>query len=1071
MFRIPPFRSALVLLLMAAPVAGTALLPAQAWAQDRTQKSERRVLKATDTASRDAKQRELEEAAHDARKESIERLKQLLKDSPVEGDTKAEMLLRLADLYFEEGRFLYQGEMEVYQAEFDKCFNTPKCEPDKVPQEHGPSAGWQEKSIKLYRQILANYPQFVRADEATFYLGQALNEVANATGENKRRDESNVELTRLVKTYPDSRFIPDAYLLIGEYYFDKNEAMKALMAYQRAASFRDFEKYAFANYKLAWCWYNVGEYGKSIETMKTVVDYSTKMTNSGSTSRGNIQLQDEALKDLVRFFADAGDLDEAYEYFSKIGKPELVRDMLKRLASTYFEQGKFEQAIQTYRRLITEKPDAAQAPDYQNEIIQCLTKMGKKEDTIQEIDRLRTQYGKSSSWARANASNTEAVKSAGEFIEKNLRTVATNYQLEGNKLTGEGQKRVRGLAEGAYATYLDEFPDSKYSYDMRYAYGELLYKLKKFDIAYGQYMKVVAMDPKGQHSKFCAESAIFAADEFVRKESRASGGGPDPGANKDAIDLSAWEKKLLTALDQYTKLYPDDGTKVRSMIYKSAYLLYNKNQFKEASDRFRVVIGMDPKSREAEQAAELILDSFTLVSDWTNLKEVAKAFYDQAGLGSDAFKGEVFTVYENASLKLIDEGFKKTQDKSKGAADYWAFYQEFPKSTNADLALNNSSVYFRDLGRTRDSMKVRHELVEKFPKSKYYKDQVAALGFDYESVADFGNAASWYEKLFSLDTVHPGAKAAIFSAAIFRNSMGQWETAIGNYQKYMTTYKTEPNLNGVQLELAKTYEAHGKWADASKIYLGVYTLPSGKPAKNAPPPVVYTFDEMMFARLRYGLMMDKVGMAAKVTQHWRDGVLFYEAQKKAGATGEIATEAAAQMMFALAEPEYKAFLALKISGPGDKKLPQKQVDKIVREQLVGKVKAVPLLDATYLNIVKTGAGEWGVASLVRLGHASEDVGETLLKSYIPEYLTEDQKELYRMALEDKAYPARQKAADYYSRALAKAFELSIYNEATGEATRRLGVLAPDEYPGLFETIQSPRFAAPSATTASYEKEP
>ncbi len=1066
MFRFSSLRSSLLLALLAFPV----LLPDTAAAQDRSQKSERRVLKATDTSSRDAKQKELEEAAHGARLESIERLKQLLKDSPVEGDTKAEMLLRLADLYFEEGRFLYQGEMESYQVEYDKCFNTPKCEPDKVPQDHGPSAAWQEKSIKLYRQILANYPQFARADEATFYLGQALNEISNATGDSKRRDESNVELTRLVKTYPDSRFIPDAYLLIGEYYFDKNEAMKALMAYQRAASFRDFEKYAFASYKLAWCWYNVGEYGKSIETMKTVVDYSTKMEQSGSGGRANIQLQDEALKDLVRFFADAGDLDEAYEYFSKIGKPELVRDMLKRLAGTYFEQGKFEQAIQTYRRLITEQPTAPQAPDYQNEIIQCLTKMGKKEDTIQEIDRLRTQYGKSSSWARANASNTEAIKAASDFIEKNLRTVATNYQIEGNKLTGDAQKRVRGLAEGAYATYLEEYPDSKYSYDMRYAYGELLYKLKKFDIAYDQYMKVVAMDAKGQHSKFCAESAIFAADEFVKKEAKASGAGPDPGASKDAVDLSAWEKKLLAALDQYAKLYPDDP-KVRGMIYKSAYLLYNKNQFKEASDRFRVVIGMDPKSREAEQAANLILDSFTLVQDWPNLKEVSKAFYDQQGLGSDAFKAEVYTVYENASLKLIEEAFKKSSDKTKGAADYWAFYQEFPKSNNADLALNNSSVYYHDLGRTRDAMKVRHELVEKFPKSKYYKDQVAALGFDYESLADFDKAAGWYEKLFSLDTTHAGAKDAIFSAALFRNSLGQWEQSIGDYQKYMATYKTEPNLNGVQLEIAKTYEAHEKWAEASKIYLGVFTVPSGKPAKNAPPPVIYTFDEMMFARLRYGLMMDKIGMAPKVTQHWRDSQAFYEAQARAGAKGEVATEAVAQMMFILSEPEYQAYMALKVAGPGDKKMAAKQLDKLLLEQLKGKVKAFSSLELTYNKIIATGAGKWGLAALVRLGHASENLAESLLGSYIPEYLTVDQKEIYKMALEDKAYPATQKAASFYSAGLEKAYELSVYDDNTAEATRRLGILAPDEFPGLFESIPSPRFAAPSATSASFEKEP
>jgi len=1066
MVRLTSLRSSILLAVLAVPF----LAPSVASAQDRTQKTERHVLKSTDTTSRDAAQKELEEKAHGARLESIERLKQLLKETEVGGDTKAEMLLRLADLYFEEGRFLYQGEMETYQEAYDKCFNTQGCKPEDVPQEHGPSVTWQEKSIKLYRQILQNYPQFVRADEATFYLGQALSEISNATGDTKRRDESTTELTRLVKSYPESRFIPDAWLLIGEYYFDGNQAMKALMAYQHAAAFREYEKYAFASYKLAWCWYNVGEYGKAIDTMKAVVEYSNKQQAAGSGGKANIQLQDEALKDLVRFFADAGNLDEAYEYFSKIGREELVAEMLKRLASTYFEQGKFDQSIETYRRLITQDPTNAHAPEYEDSIIQCLTKMGKKDDTIAEIDRLRTTYGKSSSWARANASNTEAVKSASDLIERNLRTVATNYQIEGNKLTGEGQKKVRSLAEGAYATYLTEYPDSKYSYDMRYAYGELLYKLKKFDKAYDQYMKVVSMDPKGQHSKFCAESAIFAADEFVKKDSKAGGATGGPGASTDPIELTDWEKKLVAALDQYVKLYPDDQQKIRGMIYKEAYLLYNKNQFKDASDRFRIVIGMDPSSKDAEQAANLILDSFTLVKDWADLKEVSKAFYDQKGLGSDSFKTEVYGIYENASLKIIEESFKKSNDKAKGAADYWAFYQEFPKSSNADLALNNSSVYYHDLGRTRDSMKVRLELIQKFPKSKYYKDQVANLGFDYESVGDFDSAATWYEKLYGMDTAHSGAKDAIFSAALFRNSLGQWEQSITDYRAYTKTFAAEPNINGVNLEIAKIFEAHGKYADASTIYLGVFTPPA-KVAKGAPPPPVYSFDEQMFSRLHYGLMMDKVGQGAKVTQHWKDSVAFYEKSKAAGATGDVAKEAVAQMMFILAEPEYTAYMAMKVNGAGDKKLPQKQVDKLLKEQLVGKAKAIVALEATYNKIIGTGAGVWGLASLVRLGRAYEDLADTLLNSYVPTYLTEDQKEIYHMALEDKAYQPKLKAQAAYQAALGKAFDLSIYNDETAIATRRLGVLAPDEYPGLFETIPAPRYSSPSVTSVSFEKEP
>ncbi len=1059
MTRMFPHRSSLLFgLVLGVPALFNALAPTPAFAQsdDRKEKTERRVLKANDTNLATRQSAEYREKARAARHESMDRLKQLIKDYSGSPETKAEMLLRLADLYFEEGRELYLDEMQRNQEETDKCFNTPGCDMKTITPDNVNSRQWQDKSIKLYKQILTNYPQFARADEATFFLGQALSDTGRA-------DEANENFTRLVKTYPESIKVADAYVLIGEYWFDQNQAYKALAAYQRAAAYKDHEKYAFANYKLAWCFYNVGEYGKGIDTMKTVVSYSMAQENAQAGSKkSSIQLQEEALKDLVRFFADAGEMDEAYRYFSQLGKKDLIRDMLKRLATTYFEQGKFEQAIQTYRRLIAEDPNGANAPDFQNEIISCYTKMGRKEDTVAEIERLLKTYGKESAWARANAANQDAVKQAQEFIEKSLRTVAMNYHNEAKKLrTGDQAKQAYALAEKAYSVYLDEFPDTKYSYDIRYSYGELLYTIKKFDVAYEQYMKVVALDPKGQHSEFCAESAIFAADKMLERTAKSGGGGgPDPGKKTDAVELNDWEKKLLAALDQYPKLFPTSA-KNRNIIYKSAYLLYNKNQFKEASDRFRVVIGMDPKSKEAEQAANLILDSFNLIEDWVNLKDVSKAFFDQQGLGSSDFKKEVYGVYENASLKGIEVAFKKSSDKVSGAANYWAFYKEFPTSANADLALNNSSVYYHDVGQTADSMKVRLELISKFPKSKYYKDQVASLGFDYESIADFGEAANWYEKLFALDKAHPGSADALYSASLFRQARGEWEQSIKDYQQYMTAYPEKPNQNGLTLEIAKIYESHQKIPEAAKIYLQFFTK----------PPVSASMDEMMFCRLRYGLLMDKLGQGAKVGQHWKDTLATYEKAKASGAAMELSKEYVGQIMFILAESQYNAYMALSISGPGDKKLPQKQVDKLLKEQLVAKAKGMQGVEQTYTAIIATGAGEWGLASLSRVGHAYENLGESLVNSYLPTYLTTDQAEMYHMALEDKAFPATEKAVNAYAEALKKSYDLNLYNENSAEATRRLGVLRPADFPGLFEQVPAPRFTAPSEFTASFETEP
>ena len=157
-----------------------------------------------------------------------------------------------------------------------------------------------------------------------------------------------------------------------------------------------------------------------------------------------LTLQEEALKDLVRFFADAGNMDDAYAYFNRLGKKDLIQQMLKRLASMYFEQGKFDLSITTYRRLIRENPNSPKAPDYQNEIILAYQKTGRKQETLDEIRVLLDQYGKQSAWARSNASNPDAIRAASTFVEQNLRTVAQNYQIEADKL-GQVVERLKPM--------------------------------------------------------------------------------------------------------------------------------------------------------------------------------------------------------------------------------------------------------------------------------------------------------------------------------------------------------------------------------------------------------------------------------------------------------------------------------------------------------------------------------------------------------------------------------------------------------------------------------------------------
>jgi len=230
--------------------------------------------------------------ARQKRGESRAMLEDMLRKDRAKGETKAVMLLRLAENYMEEGEDIFRTEMGGFEKDFDACFNNPRCNTETLKADNTDSIRWRVKAIKIYTLILKSYPQFRRADEASFYLAIALQE----TG---KPDEAAKRLARLVQDYPQSSNTPDAYVLLGEYYFNNNNAYRALQFYKKVALYKSSSKYGFAMYKLAWCYYNVGELGKAIDTMTTAVAVAAKSSKAGAQ-----KLKLAAEKDLKRFIAE-----------------------------------------------------------------------------------------------------------------------------------------------------------------------------------------------------------------------------------------------------------------------------------------------------------------------------------------------------------------------------------------------------------------------------------------------------------------------------------------------------------------------------------------------------------------------------------------------------------------------------------------------------------------------------------------------------------------------------------------------------------------------------------------------
>ncbi len=698
-------------------------MPAEADEDElRSQRATRRVLKAQ------AEQQELSDAARDLararRHEAMRMLKELLRDA--HGERRAEMLVRLAEYYQAEADDLrhqaWAGWEDCLARGDDGCGDGPA---DLAEVE-----SWREKAQRLYEQVVRHYPQFVRAHEAAW--GQAITQL-----ELGRPDEALGALTWLVRMHPESEHVAAAYVLIGDHWFERDRALPALSAYRRSAAHIDANIRPYALYKLAWCQYNLGEYGQAIDVMRLVAV-------EGDEDPGSVSLREEARRDLARFYVDKGDLDGAIRFYESLGRPDLLRQALARVAAHSQEQGKPDLAVKVLRMMLTKLPHDAEAPGWQADVARILHGQGRDQAALEALELLVRDFGVESSWARANAGDVDALSERDARLESSLRSLAIDWHQQVRKLrTGPEAKAAAGRALAGYQVWLGRFGERPQAHELRYAYAELLYQVGRHEQAWAQYMEVVRRHPDGARSRFCAESAVYVADEIAGRG--VVGVEQPPGT--EPLPLSPWDERLVQAVDGFVARFPGED-RTRAFANKAAWLLYHRNHFAEAADRFRVVIAMDPSSEEAEVAATLILDSLNLVEDWDKLAEVAEAFLRQEDLGRPGFDVHLREVWERATFKGIEVALEESGDRAQAAATFEEFTQRFPQSEVADLALHNAAVHYRAVGDPAGAIRAGIELVETYPGSERFSEALASLATNTRASPTsrrrrLGTSASW----------------------------------------------------------------------------------------------------------------------------------------------------------------------------------------------------------------------------------------------------------------------------------------------------------------------------------------
>ena len=999
------------------------------------------------------------------RREEIASLRKLI---DLGGGTATETpswYFRLAELLWEESQYFF---FEANRRDDRLIAMGTRGDPKEIDrlmaekkQLERESLRHKEQAVTLYKAIVARYPKYPRLDEVLYFLGE------NLSKRNRNDPDALKAYRALIQGFPNSRFVPDAWMAFGEYYFEKaNEKdrignlRRALEAYKKASSYQESSVYGYALYKQAWVYYNLTEWNEALELFKAVIFFGALPTSTIPADR-KLALVKEARKDYVRTYSHVGSAEGAPEEFKRVGGDGWM-DMLKSLGTILYEEGKDRDAIVVHHRLIQEKPLSPEASFFQSRIVTCAGRMGKKEGAVQQahvfVKMLREIEA---SPGAKDEKGGKAIADARREAEQTLRILAVTYHNEWKKTRDEP---VAGYAAAVYKDYLDLFPNETASYEMRFFDGELLYALGNFEGAGQEYERVAAKDietlsakPPGKPGKFfkdALENAVFAWDLVAKKldtDDKQRAGDP-----KKRIPLAPQRKRLVEACTRYLKWQPQ-GDKWVEIAYKVANIYYRHNAFAEATDLFTRIALDHPTHELAGYSTNLVLDAYNLLGDWRNVNGWAKRFWANGKLlaAHPALKDDLAKVIEQSAFKVIEEK-ERAADHEGAAAEYLAFVRDWPQSRLAASALFNASVDYVKAHRLDKAVEVRQELLQRFPNEPLAPKVLYDNAEAYEGMAEFAKAAQLYEHYFAewrksrKEKGQGGyeekkATDAVVNVAVFRAGLREWSKAEVASLAYLETWPNGPDAPRIFLSLADVYAKQGQ--PAKELHqLEEYQR-----------RYVKDTDEWLAIQERIARLLEKTNPRAarqayaQALDRWR---------RHKGEVKERGLAVVAQGMYEDLEPAFAEYDRITLDVK----------PKYLKSQLQVKSNKLKKLEEAYGQVVKLKQAEPAICALYRIGFGYERFAQTLLAAPIPQEIRRN-KELvqeYKAQLSQFADPLRGKAVEGLALAVSASRDYGVVNECARAATALLAKAKPDEYGPSPEAVPSIAAApAPAASARGY----
>ncbi len=615
------------------------------------------------------------------------------------------------------------------------------------------------EAIRLYQELLTEYPQYKQAEDVKYQLARALSF-------NMEPEKSLALLDQIAVSPVKASSYVESQFRRGESYFVRKKYMIAEKAYGEVILKGEGTSfYDKALYKRGWSLFKQSLFPEAQE------DFFKLLERLFNEKVQNTPLSKELIADTKRVisltFYNMDGAPSVQSYFASHGSRGYEDQIYDSLAKLYIEQERFQDASDTYLGFIERNPLVQRAPEFHTKVIEIYKQGGFPSLILPAKESYVVNYGRNSEFWKIHAGVvTEKIKPQ---LRKHLEDISRFYHAQAQQ-----SKKPKDFLMAAkwYKEILDTFEDPSIDSKYRFSMAEALSEGKLYLQAAKEFEIIAYKNPPSSFSRDAGYRALVAYQSIQYPKSTPS--------------MEKLTAVILSGLG-FAERFPEDKEAAGILARVAEQQLTIKDVTGAIStSRKLLTLAAPPSQKQIDRALVIIANGLFDLKEYAQAEVAITSLFAEVKL-SKTERASFHQRRAEAIYQQADQA-KQNKDLNKAVELFMKVGVLEPATLVAANAHFDAATILLQTNQWSKSASLFEGFRKKYPKHKLAKGIPEKLAYIYEEQKDWNRAAKEHQTLAADNTDKNLAREGYWHVAQLYQKSGDEVKAIAAFKHYVWTY-------------------------------------------------------------------------------------------------------------------------------------------------------------------------------------------------------------------------------------------------------------------------------------------